>query len=141
MRDRVVAICAFLGPCLLAVGCNQTAPAPTGPATPAAPSVTVVRPVKKTVSRVVEQPGAVMAYEETRLSVKFPGFVKMIGADRSEVGIGRRSSAYAGGHDRHGEICVTDPTLSSTNGASSMSALPKPGSGVHCVAVAATTSA
>jgi len=41
------------------VGCDRPAPAPAGGAAPAAPAVSTVRPQKRGMTRMVEQPGAV----------------------------------------------------------------------------------
>lgn len=66
---------------LLPIGCNRQ-PATTGGAAPAAgPTVSVVKPEKKSVKRVVEQPGAVFPFEETVLFPKVPGFVSAVAAD------------------------------------------------------------
>ncbi len=86
MRDRLA------WPCLLVAlaGCAAK-PAPGSTAlAPAGPAVSVVRPVKQAVDRVIEQPGAVVPSEETRLFAKFPGFVKLIGIDPAKLAGGDR---------------------------------------------------
>lgn len=100
MRDHLTLAAQLLRPCLLAalvaapvvasVGCNPKAPSAGGAQAPAAPAISVVRPEKRAVNRVIEQPGAVVPYEETRLFAKFPGFVKAIGPDPSKPGGDRR---------------------------------------------------
>ena len=93
MRDLFSPRPRLWWPCLLAaaVGCHQKPPGPGGgPASPSGPTVSVVRPQKKVVGRVVEQPGAVLPTEETRLFAKFPGFVKTIGTDPNKAGDGER---------------------------------------------------
>src|SRR6476620_9788749 len=73
-------------------GCNRNTPTAGGPAA-TAPTITVVKPTKKAISRVIEQPGAVMPYEETRLFAKLSGFVKSISVDENSkrpIDIGAR---------------------------------------------------
>src|SRR5262245_40152036 len=78
-----------LSPChlviLLAVGCNQpSTPAPGTPAAapPAGPvTVQVVHPARKSLVRVVEQPGTVLPFEETQLYARVPGYVSAVLAD------------------------------------------------------------
>ncbi len=67
---------------LAALGCNGPAapPAQSPPPSPAA-AVSVVSPKRQSLRRVVEQPGAVQAYEQTVLFAKFPGFVRTVRAD------------------------------------------------------------
>jgi HlyD family secretion protein len=62
---------------LAVAGCGQSAPQNAPPAGPAAPSVGVVRPERKSLKRVVEQPGAVQAYEEAQLFARVPGYVRL----------------------------------------------------------------
>jgi RND family efflux transporter MFP subunit len=65
-------------------GCSQRpdeAPKAAPAAPPPAPKVTVVKPQKQAVRRVVEQPGTVQAYEETQLFAKLPAFVRRLHAD------------------------------------------------------------
>lgn len=91
MRDRIVPV----GLCLFAViGCAPKPAVPAVAAPAVATAITTARPVKKAVNRVVEQPGAVVPYEETRLFAKFPGFVKTIGRDGDRaIDIGSRVKA------------------------------------------------
>ena len=79
-RDIPVVLVAVLG-LLPAVGCNRKPPAPAGVAPPVAPQITVVKPERRTVKRVVEQPGVILAFEETSLYAKIPGFVGKIEDD------------------------------------------------------------
>lgn len=64
-----------------ATGCNRQPPVAGGAAPATAPAVTVVKPEKRPVNRVVEQPGTVQAFEETVLYPKFPGYVRALAAD------------------------------------------------------------
>jgi HlyD family secretion protein len=66
---------------VLAAGCDKPAPPPAPAAASAAPAITLVEPVKRPVKRVVEQPGAVVAYEEADLFAKIPGYVQKVSAD------------------------------------------------------------
>lgn len=92
MRDRLTPGPRLLWPCLLAAaGCAQKPPPAAGGAAAAAgPAVSVVHLQKRVVGRVVEQPGAVLPAEETRLFAKYPGYVKAIGADPNKTGGGDR---------------------------------------------------
>lgn len=63
-----------------AAGCSRPAPAPAPPAV-AAPAISVVNPEMRAVKRVVEQPGAVKAFEETVLFAKIAGHVRTIADD------------------------------------------------------------
>ncbi len=79
-RDRVLLVALAVG-FSLATGCNRPPPNPNVAAAPAGPSVTVVKPEMRAITRVVEQPGTVQAIEETALHAKFPGFVGKIADD------------------------------------------------------------
>jgi HlyD family secretion protein len=63
---------------LIAIGCGQSA-APSGLSTSGAPStaVSVVEPQRKALTRLVEQPGTVQAYEETQMFARVPGYVRL----------------------------------------------------------------
>ncbi|QEL16386.1 efflux RND transporter periplasmic adaptor subunit [Limnoglobus roseus] len=65
----------------VAGGCNRSTPTATAPVPATAPVVTVVKPQRKTVQRVVEQPGTVQAFEEVTLFAKIPGYVRALSAD------------------------------------------------------------
>jgi HlyD family secretion protein len=82
--DRVLFLLGLLaiGP---AAGCNRQPPAAGGAAPATAPAVTVVKPEKRPVVRVVEQPGTVHAFEETVLYPKVPGYVRALSADPDKV--------------------------------------------------------
>ena len=73
----------ILGTCAFAfvTGCNRQPPAASGSAPVVAPVVSVVKPEKRPIKRVVEQPGSVQAFEETQLLAKFPGYIKYLAAD------------------------------------------------------------
>ena len=70
----------------LAVGCNQpvatsaSAGAATEP-THGVMRVTPIKPVRKTLVRVTEQPGQIEAFEETAIHAKLAGFVKKVHVD------------------------------------------------------------
>jgi HlyD family secretion protein len=67
-------------------GCTKSSPA-TGPGSNAAPPATfaVVHPQKKSLPKVIEQPGTVQAYESTPLYAKLAGFVKTVRVDIDDV--------------------------------------------------------
>jgi HlyD family secretion protein len=64
---------------VLAGGCgpSSTRPAETGGTNTAVTTVKGERPQWKGILRVVEQPGTVQAYEETRLFARVPGYVRL----------------------------------------------------------------
>lgn len=69
------------------IGCSRQPPAQgsgTAPAT--ATTVTVVKPEKRPVKRLVEQPGTVHPFEETVLYPKIPGYVRALMADPDKAG-------------------------------------------------------
>jgi HlyD family secretion protein len=83
-------------PCLLtlsafAAGCDN-APNSATKAPAAAPSITEIHPERRSVERIVEQPGLVQAYEETQLYARVPGYVRLPLDDkgRLDFDIGRR---------------------------------------------------
>lgn len=79
-RDTPLLIVAALG-LLPAVGCKPKPAGPAGGTPPAAPPIAVVKPEMRPVKRVVEQPGTVVAFEETALYAKLPGLVGRVEAD------------------------------------------------------------
>lgn len=64
---------------LALAGCDRRAPDSAAP--PSAPAVTLVAPTKGTVSRPIEQPGRVEAFEQTPIYAKIPGFVRKVHVD------------------------------------------------------------
>ena len=63
-------------------GCAPKPAAPVGGgAPPTGPAISVVRPEMRAVKRVVEQPGTILAFEETALHAKLPGLVGRIEDD------------------------------------------------------------
>src|SRR5262245_7961632 len=79
-RDTLIVLVAVFG-LLPAIGCNRKPPAPAAAGPPPGPQITVVKPERRAVKRVVEQPGVVQAFEETALFAKIPGFVGKIEDD------------------------------------------------------------
>lgn len=77
MRDCVYHVALAIALYMVS-GCQQQMPAPQG-ATPsaAAAPVTVVHPERKSLRRIVEQPGTVQAYEQTQLFARVPGYVRL----------------------------------------------------------------
>ena len=79
-RDAQLLVIGLLG-LVLAPGCNRkAAPAPAA-AAPAPPAIHVIKPEMKTVKRLVEQPGAVMAFEESALQATLSGYIAAIAED------------------------------------------------------------
>jgi HlyD family secretion protein len=96
MRSRCLSLLGFV----LLIGCNRSSgPGGAAPA-PGGPGVSVVHPERKTVRRVIEEPGTVEADEETRLFAKIPGYVGRVAAD-----IGQRVK----GPRRASDGTVTEP--------------------------------
>lgn len=81
--DRVLVL--GLAAVLSTTGCNNPSPPPTASAPAGGPAVTVVKPEKRPVTRAVEQPGSVQAFEETVLYPKIPGYVRAISADPAKA--------------------------------------------------------
>lgn len=63
------------------IGCNGQSRPVTNPAAATAPAIAIVKPDKRPVKRIIEQPGSVQAFEETLLIPKVPGFVKELAID------------------------------------------------------------
>jgi HlyD family secretion protein len=79
-RDAQLLVIGLLG-LVLAPGCNRkAAPAPAA-AAPAPPTIHIIKPEMKTVKRLVEQPGAVMAFEESALQATLSGYIAAIAED------------------------------------------------------------
>ncbi len=77
-------VCGVLG-VVAPLGCTKQ-PAGTVAATAtAAPTIVTISPEKRPVSRVVEQPGTIQAFEETVLYSKIPGYVRAISADPTKT--------------------------------------------------------
>lgn len=66
-------------------GCNRPTPTPVPSASAPGPVVTVVKPEKRPVTRVVEQPGTIQAFEETVIHPKVAGYIRALAADPSKV--------------------------------------------------------
>ena len=69
----------------LCAGCQPASSNATKAQQAAATPITIVKPEKKVVKRIVEQPGAVQASEETVLYPKIAGFVSSIAADPNKA--------------------------------------------------------
>lgn len=70
---------------LSAAGCSRPSPTPAASAPASGPAVSVVKPEKRPVTRAVEQPGSVQAFEETVLYPKIPGYVRALSADPAKA--------------------------------------------------------
>ena len=79
MRPDPWLILALLGS-VVTTGCHRP-PAVGQPAPATAPVVSVVKPEKRPVNRIIEQPGTVHAFEETVLYPKVPGYVRGLATD------------------------------------------------------------
>lgn len=66
---------------VLAAGCARPPAAPPVAVPPTGPAVVVVKPERRAIHRVIEQPGSIEAFEETDLFAKLPGFVRTIADD------------------------------------------------------------
>jgi RND family efflux transporter MFP subunit len=70
---------------LLAAGCNQPAgPSPSGgqaQGSAAVPEVKVVKPVRKSLSHAIAQPGEIQAYYQTPIYARIPGYVDKVHKD------------------------------------------------------------
>ncbi|OWK34599.1 efflux RND transporter periplasmic adaptor subunit [Fimbriiglobus ruber] len=84
----VVVAAGGFGQAHLRDSASATTPLSAAAATTPAPEVSTVRPVRKTIRKVIEQPGRVEGYEQTPIFVKIPGFVQ-----EWKVDIGHRVTA------------------------------------------------
>ncbi len=66
-------------------GCHRPPPTAEAPAPATPPAVSLVKPEKRPVKRVVELPGTLQAFEETVLYAKFPGYIGALGADPAKA--------------------------------------------------------
>src|SRR2546421_8269301 len=72
----------------LTAGCTRPSsesPATTGAANPPTPSVTLLKPMRRTLHRTVDQPGTIEAFQQTPMFAKIAGYV-----DKVRVDIGDR---------------------------------------------------
>ncbi|OAI46953.1 hypothetical protein AYO44_01890 [Planctomycetaceae bacterium SCGC AG-212-F19] len=103
---RALSACLALGTFLLAAGCTQKPgiAQPVVPSTPvAAAAITTVKPERKTLQRIIDQPGYVEAFEETALVARLPGYVQKINVDMGDRIQGPRYDA-AGKLDKPGQV-------------------------------------
>jgi HlyD family secretion protein len=68
----------------LAAGCKRQPPA-SPPAAQSAAPITIMKPEMRSINRIIEQPGAIQAFEETALFAKLPGFVGKIEVDPDKL--------------------------------------------------------
>ncbi len=108
--NNATTFCALL--CAVAIGCNRpvaTAPA-SNPAASATASalppikVTPITPVRKTLIRMVEQPGQVEAFEEAPLFAKVTGYVQKLWVDLGDAVTGPK-------YDESGKLVSTGQVL------------------------------
>jgi multidrug efflux pump subunit AcrA (membrane-fusion protein) len=80
----------------VASGCGKTpvaAQPPSQPAEQRTASVSVIKPEKKTLRRVIKQPGTVEAFQETLVYAKIPGYVQKVYRDIDDRVRGPRYNA------------------------------------------------
>lgn len=83
---RGLVCCLSLYAIAATCGCNQPAATSTPSAAATEPAhgvmrVTPIKPVRKTLVRITEQPGQIEAFEETAIHAKLAGFVKKVHVD------------------------------------------------------------
>jgi RND family efflux transporter MFP subunit len=77
-KARGIGLAALAAGMLVAAGCGQPAAShDPAPKSTSSPTVRVTRPERKSLKHVVEQPGTIQAYEETRLFARVPGYVRL----------------------------------------------------------------
>ncbi len=83
---------AFVAAVLVISGCGKPEAGPRDDSMAAIPTVSVVHPQRKSLQRIVEQPGTIQAYEHTQLAARVPGYVRLPydGNGRLLVDIGRK---------------------------------------------------
>lgn len=83
MRDKQLYLigCLLLAACVAGgvAGCGRTAP--DTPADDAAVKVDIVQPIKRSLTRIVEQPGSVQPYEETQVLARVAGYASKVLVD------------------------------------------------------------
>lgn len=82
MRSRIA--CILMGLTAVLSGCRVSDPSAKekDAKTPAAPAkVSAVQPIRNSLRKVVDQPGAILPYEETELFAKVGGYVSRVRAD------------------------------------------------------------
>jgi HlyD family secretion protein len=88
MRDncytRRACLVVLAGSVLSAVGCKKSETGPAS-ATPSATTVREVSPEERSLTRVVEQPGTIQAYEETKLFARVPGYARLLHDDKGRI--------------------------------------------------------
>lgn len=78
-RCWAAAVLTFL---ILASGCQPPTGTPSAaPSSSAAKSLTFVKPERRSLVRVIEQPGSIQAFEQTQLVARLPGYVRRVAAD------------------------------------------------------------
>ncbi len=86
MRLQRFATVFILGFVLSLIGCNPGATlAPKKPDVKASTQPQVVKAERRTLHRMLEQPGAIEAFEETPMHVRVPGFVAKVHVDSGDV--------------------------------------------------------
>ena len=82
--DQRFVMMTFLG-LASATGCHRPHPPAAGNPAPTQVSVTVIKPEKRPIKRVVEQPGTIQAFEETALFARLTGYVGAISVDPNKT--------------------------------------------------------
>ncbi len=77
-RSFAIFLAGALG--VASLGCHQP-PASGAPSAAGGAAITVIKPVQRSISRTVDQPGTVLAFEETALFAKVPGYVGALAED------------------------------------------------------------
>src|SRR5262249_21364811 len=66
------------------LGCNRRQPGPANPEPPPATNLQVVAPKRLALPRPIEQPGSVIADEESPQYARLPGDIRQVGAEHGE---------------------------------------------------------
>lgn len=79
---------------LLSVGCQPQAVGPSAAPSPSASkALTFVKPERRSLIRVIEQPGTIQPFEQTQLVARLPGYVRNVNADIGQPVTGPKSDA------------------------------------------------
>jgi HlyD family secretion protein len=89
---RIACLTALVAGVFLAAGCGKPGTGPRDTSSDKVAKVSVVHPSRKSIQRIVEQPGSIQAYEQTQLAARVPGYVRLPydPQGRLLVDIGRR---------------------------------------------------
>ena len=85
MRANNPTLALGLGLALSMMGCGKPTPTLGSPTSAKETAISFVKPEKRSLVRIVEQPGSIQAFEETILYPKIPGYIQTLSLDPAKV--------------------------------------------------------